>query len=66
MLTTSHERITLPVPAGTAVLFNAIMFHAGNVRQTTAERRDHSSLLWSHNRSLLEQLYHFPAPTFGK
>ena len=26
-------------PAGTAVLFNAIMFHAGNVRQTTAERR---------------------------
>ena len=26
-------------PAGTAILFNASTFHAGNVRQTTAERR---------------------------
>ena len=26
-------------PAGTAILFNAAMFHAGNVRNTTSERR---------------------------
>jgi hypothetical protein len=26
-------------PAGTAILFNSVTFHAGNVRQTTAERR---------------------------
>ena len=26
-------------PAGTAILFNAVMFHAGNHRQTTSERR---------------------------
>ena len=29
----------LTAPKGTATLFNAAMFHAGNIRQTKAERR---------------------------
>ena len=53
-------------PAGTAVLFNAIMYHAGNVRQTTAGTSNYSSLLWSYDRPLLKQLYHFPRADFRK
>jgi hypothetical protein len=35
-LSTAHH---ITGPAGTAILFNASMFHAGNVRQTSSERR---------------------------